>query len=70
MCKSKVIDYSEQYPMIRNSYLCLDVACYELCNLDPMFPPNGLWVDYYKVKDLRDIITLEPKKKKITSNIL
>jgi superfamily II DNA or RNA helicase len=70
MCKSKVIDYSEKYPIIRNSYLCLDVACYELCNLDPMFPPNGLWVDYYKVKDLRDIITLEPKKKKITSNIL
>jgi superfamily II DNA or RNA helicase len=69
-CKSKVAEYVLQYPAIRNSYLDLAVVCYELCNLDPQFPPNGLWVDYYKVKDLRDIITIAPKKKKITSAIL
>ena len=63
-CKSKVVDYIVQYPAIRNSYLDLAVVCCELCKLDPLFPPNGLWVDYYKVKDLRDIITnIAPKKK-------
>jgi superfamily II DNA or RNA helicase len=62
-CKSKVADYVAQHIAIRNSYLDLAVVCGELCKLDPMFPPNGLWVDYYKVNELRDIITIAPKKK-------
>ena len=70
ICKSKVADYVAQHTAIRNSYLDLAVVCYELCKLDPQFPPYGLWVDYYKVKDLRDIITIAAKKKKITSAIL
>jgi superfamily II DNA or RNA helicase len=69
-CKSKVADYVTQHAAIRNSYLDLAVVCCELCKLDSQFPPNGLWVDYYKVKDLRDIIIIAPKKKKITSAIL
>ena len=69
-CKSKVADYVALHTAIRNSYLDLAVVCCELCKLDPQFPPNGLWVDYYKVKDLSDIITIAPKKKKITSDIL
>jgi superfamily II DNA or RNA helicase len=71
ICKVKVDDYVSQNPAIRNSYLDLAIVCCELCKLDPQFPPNGLWVEYYNVKDLRDIITnIAPKKKKITSNIL
>ena len=63
-CKSKVIDYLAQHYEIKNSYLDLAIVSCELCKLDPQFPPNGLWVDYYKVKDLRDIITnIAPKKK-------
>jgi superfamily II DNA or RNA helicase len=69
-CKSKVVDYLTHHPAISNSYLDLAVVCSELCKLDPQFPPNGLWVDYYKIKDLRDIITIGPKKKKIISDIL
>jgi hypothetical protein len=41
-----------------------------LCKIDSQFPPNGLWVEYYNVKDLRDIIALSNKKKKSTSDIL
>ena len=62
-CKSKVSEYLATHPSIRSSYLDLAVVCCELCKLDQQFPPNGLWVDYYKVKDLRDIITITPKKK-------
>ena len=69
-CKSKVADYVAQHPEIRNCYLDLAVICCKLCKLDPLFPPNGLWVDYYKVNDLRDIITIAPKKKKMISDIL
>lgn len=69
-CKSKVADYLAQHPAISNSYLDLAVVSSELCKLDPQFPPNGLWVDYYNIKDLCDIITIAPKKKKISSDIL
>ena len=63
ICKSKVDDYIKQHTSIRDNYLDLAIVCCELCKLDPQFPPNGLWVDYYKVKDLREIITIAPKKK-------
>ena len=64
-CKNKVCEYLLLYPIIRNIYLDLAMVCYELCKLDTMFPPNGLWVEYYNVKDLRDIITIPNKKKKM-----
>ena len=64
MCQRKVTDYIKQDPSIRDNYLDLAEVCCKLCKLDPEFPPNGLWVDYYKVKDLREIIITVPKKKK------
>ena len=70
ICKRKVIEYVAHNEAIRNNYLDLAVVCCELCKLDQQFPPNGLWVDYYKVKDLSDIIRITPKKKKISSNII
>lgn len=62
-CKRKVAEYVALHTSIRNNYLDLAVVCCELCKVDSKFPPNGLWVDYYNVKDLRDIITIAPKKK-------
>ena len=53
------------YPKIKNMHLNLSNACNELCKIDDNFPPNGLWVEYYNVNDLRDIITITIKKKKI-----
>jgi superfamily II DNA or RNA helicase len=63
-CKNKVNAYLSLYPCIKKNYLELSIICNELCKLDPLFPPFGLWVDYYNVNDLRDIIIISNKKKK------
>jgi superfamily II DNA or RNA helicase len=62
-CKSKVDEYLVLYPEIKTHYLDLAIVCFELCKKDPFFPPNGLWVDYYNLKDLRDLIIINYKKK-------
>ena len=69
-CKTKVGEYLLLYPEIKKYYLDLSIVSNELCKIDILFPPNGLWVEYYNVKDLRDIITITNKKKKSSSDIL
>jgi len=64
-CKNKVGEYLLLYPEIKKHYLDLSIVSNELCKIDALFPPNGLWVEYYNVKDLRDIITIINKKKKM-----
>jgi hypothetical protein len=64
-CKNKVSEYLLLYPEIKKQYLDLSIVCKELCKIDALFPPNGLWVEYYNMKDLRDIITITSKKKKL-----
>ena len=63
-CKNKVNAYLSLYPGIKKNYLELSIICNELCKLDPLFPPFGLWVDYYNVNDLCNIIIISNKKKK------
>ena len=65
ICKNKVCEYLLLYPEIKKHYLDLSIVSNELCKIDALFPPNGLWVEYYNVKDLRDIITITNKKKKM-----
>ena len=65
ICKNKVIEYLLLYPEIKKHYLDLSVVSNELIRIDKLFPPNGLWVEYYNVKDLRDIITITNKKKRL-----
>ena len=50
------------YIYIRNH---ISYDTYNACKIDILFPPNGLWVEYYGVNDLRDIITIMNKKKKM-----
>jgi hypothetical protein len=69
-CKTKVSEYLAMYPEISKSHLDLSIICTELCKVDPLFPPNGLWVDYYAVKELHQVITTANKKKKMASNII
>ena len=64
-CKNKVGEHLLLYPEIKKYYLDLSIVSNELCKIDTLFPPNGLWVEYYNVKDLRDIITITNKKKKM-----
>jgi superfamily II DNA or RNA helicase len=63
-CKNKVDAYLLLYPEMKKHYLDLSVVSNELTKIDSLFPPNGLWVEYYNIKDLRDIITITNKKKK------
>jgi superfamily II DNA or RNA helicase len=63
-CKNKVGEYLLLHPEIKKHHLDLSIVSKELCKIDKLFPPNGLWVEYYNVKDLRDIITITNKKKK------
>jgi superfamily II DNA or RNA helicase len=60
-CKNKVNQYLSQNPEIK-TLLEISSISNELCKLDPLFPPCGLWVEYYNVKDLRDIIIIKKKK--------
>ena len=64
-CKNKVGEYLLLYPEIKKHYLDLSIVSNELCKIDALFPPTGLWVEYYNVKDLRDLITITNKKKKM-----
>lgn len=57
-CKIKCAEYLAAYPEIRSKYLDLSLVCTDLCKLDEQFPPNGMWVDYYKVDELRDLIQI------------
>jgi superfamily II DNA or RNA helicase len=63
-CKHKIDEYLTVYPDIKKDYLELSLVSGELCKIDVLFPPVGLWVEYYNVKDLRDIITIVNKKKR------
>ena len=65
-CKNKVGEYLSMYPEIKTHYLDLSIVCNALIKIDTLFPPNGLWVEYYNVNDLRDIITITIKKKKLS----
>ena len=64
-CKNKVIEYLSLYPEIKKHYLDLSIVSNQLVKIDALFPPNGLWVEYYNVKNLRDIITITNNKKKM-----
>ena len=64
-CKNEVGKYLLLYPEITKHFLYLSIVTNELCKIDASFPPNGLWVEYYNVKDLRDIISIPNNKKKM-----
>jgi superfamily II DNA or RNA helicase len=62
-CKIKVGECLSKHPELRTNGLDLANLCAELCLLDPIFPPNGLWTDYYNIRELSEIIVI-PKKRK------
>ena len=69
MCRRKVDELLSKYPEIKNNKLDLSKVCNDLCGLDNLFPPSGLWVEYYDINDLNDIIIIKNKKKKRSSII-
>jgi hypothetical protein len=69
-CISKVSEYVLCEPKLREHFLDLSFINIQLCKMDVKFPPNGLWVDFYNIKDLGEIIKLSNKRKKISSELL
>ena len=64
-CKNKVSEYLKSYPKLKEHYLDLTIVCNELNKIDKLFPPNGLWIEYYNLKDLSHVINIKNNKKKI-----
>ena len=57
-CKNKIKEYLLIYPEIKKYYADLSIITIELCKIDQLFPPTSLWVEYYNLKDLREIISI------------
>ena len=63
-CKNNVGEYIKNNPNIKKKYHSdLSGLINQLVSIDPLFPPNDLWIDYYG-NELDSIITLSIKKKK------
>jgi predicted helicase len=62
--KNKIKLYLKQYPELNNYNLELSIICNKLCQFDSLFPPEKLWIEYYNVHDLKDIINIHLKHKK------
>jgi len=63
-CKNKVSEYLLLHPDIKKYHLDLSIVSKKLCELNNLFPPNGLWTEFYKVNKLSDIIIIKNIHKK------
>jgi hypothetical protein len=61
-CKEKIFEYLTKYPELKQDILNYSFIKNKLCNLDSSFPPNGLWVEYYDVKKIQEIISIPVNK--------
>jgi len=64
-CIKKVNEYLILYPELKKNWK-ITYICEKLCKLDEEFPPNELWIDYYRnnnIKSLDDIIKINNNKK-------
>ncbi len=62
-CKIKVNEYLKNNPDIQKNTLELSIISNKLSELDSLFPPSGLWVEYYNIKDLVELISINNTKK-------
>jgi len=60
-CREKIDEFLQANPEMKKYNLNLSVISNRLCSIDPMFPPEGLWTDYYKIHNLTEIIKI-PKQ--------
>ena len=50
--KNKIDEYLKIYPELKKDYINLYDICEKLCELDNLFPPKCLWLDYYNISNL------------------
>ena len=65
ICKKKVTEYLIIFPELKRNNMDFAFLCNELCKMDPMFPASDLWVDYYPVKNIGELIFFPKRKTKI-----
>lgn len=63
-CKEKIKNYLSRHDELKKYYMNLSMVTNELCKKDPSFPPHDLWVEYYDLKSLEDIIIIKNNKKR------
>lgn len=63
-CKTKVNEYLNQHRDLRSNHSDLVKVVKKLCNFDALFPPYDLWIEYYNISYLSDIIIINSHKKK------
>ena len=66
ICRRKVNEYLQLHPELRRN-IDMSNICTILCEQDPLFPPNGLWVEYYNIKNVEEIMLYKPSKRKVIS---
>jgi len=64
-CKKKVTEYLTASPELKRNYMDYAYLCNELCKMDVMFPASDLWVEYYPVKNIGELISFPKRKTKI-----
>ena len=69
-CKTKIDGYLLLYPEMKINYLDFSIIINKLCDMDSSFPPCGLWVEYYNVKNFQDIISISTNKRKKMDNVV
>ena len=57
-CVEKVAEWCKYHNGAQPSQIMEDV-----CKADRRFPPCGLWIDYYKIKNIDEIIKISAPKK-------
>ena len=67
-CKRKINEYIILYPELKSHYLDLSLLESKLCTIDALFPPRGLWTDYYGV-NLQSIFIFGGNNKKKNSMV-
>jgi len=64
MCKQKASECLLEDPELKKYHMDLAHISNVMCSKDTLFPPKGLWVEFYGVKNLQDIIIISNKKKR------
>jgi predicted helicase len=68
-CREKVAELLRKNPELKNNFLEIDKICEKLCSLDKMFPPHGLWCEYYEIEDISKLVNISSKKKIICEKL-
>lgn len=61
-CKTKINEYLSKHPELKNDYLNLNKIVKILCETDILYPPLDLWIDYYNINNLNDILKIDTIK--------